>query len=167
IGILGPVNIDIFCKVLKLKRLDYLNQINELAGKIAKGKHSIVIVPHKGSIQSIFTQYYKRCKGRKVIGIIPKDDTEWGIDYLDQEICDEIVDAGTWRNSPEKLDEESDILVCLGFGPGTIVEIGHTKWFKVDKIYIIKDFITQKLPDEINGQLPIEYISLEDLKKII
>jgi len=85
--------------------------------------------------------------------------------YNEHILIDKEINCGTWRNQPEKLDEESDILICLGFSPGSLIEISYTKWFKVKKIYIIKEFISQKLPKEINKKLNISYLSLKELKK--
>ena len=150
---------------MKIDKKDYLEKIKKIANVIANKNHSIVVVPHKDSLSHIFAQYYIEFNGNKVIGIIPKQDKEFGFDYLEQEICDEIVNAGTWRNVPECLDENSDILLVLALGPGIFVEIGQTKWFKVNKIYVIKEFISQPMHKELTSQLPIEEISLEELEK--
>ncbi len=65
----------------------------------------------------------------------------------------------------ELLDEKSDILLVLALGPGIFVEIGQTKWFKVNKIYVIKEFISQPMHKELTYKLPIEEVSLEELEK--
>jgi len=165
IGILGPSKPEDWYKLIRINKKDYLEKIKKTAKLLQKKKYSIVIVPHKGSLSNIFAKYYSDFNGKKIIGIIPLEDKEFGYDYLDKEICDETIDAGTWRNVPECLDENSDILLVLGLGPGIFVEIGQTKWFKVNKIYVIKEFISQPMHKELTSQLPIEEISLEELEK--
>lgn len=167
IGILGPSKPKDWYKLMRVKEKDYLEKIKYIANVIANKNHSIVIVPHKDSLSHIFARYYLDFNGNKVIGIIPKEDEEFGYDYLDEEICDEIIDAKTWRNVPESLDENSDILLVLGLGPGIFVEIGQVKWFKVNKIYVIKEFISQPMHKELTYKLPIEEISLEELENKI
>jgi hypothetical protein len=166
IGISAPANYDKICEILHLDKKFFKDTIESAAKAVAK-KHEIVIVPNKNSGSHQFAIAYKKAKGRKVIGIIPFDDKEFGHDYLDKEICDETVNAGTWRNVPECLDETSDCLLVLGWGPGIAVEVGQTKWFKVDKIFVVKELISgNRLAPELDQQLPIKYISADEVGKI-
>jgi len=167
IGISGPVNIDKFCKILNLDKDKYLEKIKEFVSDLAKSDNEIVIVPHKNSTAHIIAQEYKKNNGKKIISIIPKEDDEFGLSWMDLDIHDELVNSKTWRNVPEELDTTSDILIAFGLGAGTLVEIGQTKWFKVDKIYIVKDFISQKLPSESVRDLNVKYLSLDEIKKNI
>ena len=162
----APTDYEKFCKVVDLDKHIYLAQIKKIAEYLAKSKIEIVIVPHKGSVPELLAQHYKEFEGKKVYGVIPMNDKEFGIDYLNQEICDEIVDADTWRNVPETLLEFSDKLLVLGLGPGVFVEIGQAKWFPVEKIFVIDEFISAELHDELTSQLPIQYVFLEHLEMI-
>lgn len=161
IGILGPNKIDEYCKLVGLEREEYIKKIKEIANSLIS-RYEAVLVPDKGSVSELFASEFK---GKK-IGIIPLDDKEFGCDWLNLDIVDEKINCGTWRNQPEKLDEECDVLLCLGFTPGSLIEICYTKWFKVDKILVIKDFISEELPKEINSKLNIKYISLDELKNV-
>lgn len=167
IGISGPVNIAKFCKVLELDKKDYVNSIKDFSSYIAKTNNEIVIVPHEGSISHIFAEEYKKNNGKKIISIIPKQDKEFGILFLDLKLHDKIIDCKTWRNVPEEFNIASDILIVFGLGAGSMVEIAQSKWFKVNKVYIIDDFISKKLPDEVIRNLDVEYISIDNLKKKI
>jgi hypothetical protein len=165
IGIIGPSDIPGFCRLLNLK--DYETKVLQIAGIVAKSGHSIVIVPHKDSVSELFALKYKEEAGSKVICIVPLDDLEFGTEMLNHEISDEVMNAGSWRNVPETLDENSDILLCLGFGPGSLIEICQTKWFKVKKILVVSDFISQKLPSEVNARLPIDYIGFSQVESSV
>lgn len=167
IGIIGPAHVDKFCKLLGFKKEEYLDKVCDIAEHIANTGHEIMIVPHKKSVSEQFARAYQRNDGKKTIGIFPLDDIERGFDFLNQELVDEHINSGTWRNLTETIDENSDILLCFGLTPGTVTEICQTKWYKVKKIYIIEDFISRKLPEEINAKLRIEYIAYDEIAKKI
>ena len=68
---------------------------------------------------------------------MPLDDTEFGYSWLNLDLG-EHINCETWRNQPEKLNEETDVLLCIGYAVGVLAEIAYTKWFKKKPVYIIK-----------------------------
>ena len=162
IGIIGPTKIDEFCKLIGMKKNKYIKAIINIS-RLLKN-HEIILTTDKNSVAEIFAKEYKKAGGKKVVGIVPRDDKEFGYSWINLSVCDEIINCGTWRNQPEKLCEESNIILCLGFSPGSLIEIAYTKWFKVKKILILKELISKELPEEINKKLNIKYISIRDLK---
>ncbi len=162
IAVIGP-DVKKVCEILNIEEPDYYSKVREVAEYLAKTEHEIVITPNKKSSVEFFAEAYSEEDGKKIIGVIPKDDTEFGTLMLNKHICDETINCKTWRNAPETLLENSNIVLVLGFGPGTLVELCYTKWFKVDNVFVIKDLITQKLPEELN-ELGIEYIGIDELK---
>ncbi|MBU1201138.1 MAG: hypothetical protein KJ583_01760 [Nanoarchaeota archaeon] len=164
IGIVGPLRIDKFCEVLKIEKVDYEHFIYKLSEYLASTGHELVITPDVGSVQEMLVRTYKDFYGKRVFGIVPLDDDEFGVKNLDLSLPDEVVDCKTWRNQPEKLCEESDILLVLGLSPGAMVEICYSKWFKVKKVYIFEEFISGRLHLEIEKDVFVEYINLSDLK---
>ncbi len=167
IGIVGPAHVDRFCKLMRFVKEEYLDKVCDIAGYIAKTRHEIIIVPHKKSISEHFARAYQRNGGKKTTGIFPLDDIERGFDFLNQELVDEHINSGTWRNITESMDENSDVLLCFGLTPGTVTEICQTKWYKVKKVYIIEDFISRKLPEELDAKLRVEYIAYDEIMKKI
>lgn len=166
IGIIGPSNVKAFCKAKGVDEAGYLKEVEMLAKTIALTKNEIIIVPQKKSISEIFAKEYTKSGGVKVFGLIPMDDTEFGIEKLDEENCDEIINCVTWRNQAACLAENSKILLCLGFGAGTLGEICITKHFKA-KVIVIEEFITQRLPKEAERDLDIAYIKLEEIGRYL
>jgi predicted Rossmann-fold nucleotide-binding protein len=164
IGIIGPSNVKAFCKASGMDENDYINEVLITAKTIAETKNKIIVVPQKKSISEIFAKEYKKSGGAKVFGLIPMDDTEFGIELLDEETCDEIINCVTWRNQVACLSEKSDLLLCLGFGAGTLGEICITKYFR-SKVIVIEEFITQRLPKEAERDLDVKYIRLKDIGK--
>jgi hypothetical protein len=153
IGIIGPS---------KLRDKD---KISILAKLIAKKGIGIVLTPDKNSSSEYFAKEYLDNGGKKVFEVVPLDDKEFGYSWVNLDLG-EHINCGTWRNQPEKLNEETDVLVCIGYAAGVLVEIAYTKWFKPKPVYIIKELISGKLPKELEGSLNLKYISLDDFDKI-
>jgi len=150
IGIIGPTKIN-------EKEKEIIKQIAK-----ASKNYKIILTPDKG-VAEFFSQEYKKNNGEEIIGIIPKEDKEFGYNWLNLDIIDKEINCKTWRNQPETLDENSDILICFGLSPGSMIEICYTKWFKA-KIYLIKE-LCENLPKKTREKLDIEYISYKELIK--
>ncbi|HJX50558.1 MAG TPA: hypothetical protein VJ438_03795 [Candidatus Nanoarchaeia archaeon] len=156
IGIIGP------------SKIEYVEEVNPDAKKILKEivkkviNREIVVVPDKGSVSEFFAKEYIKSKGKKVWNMLPLEDKEFGLDYVNTEIGEKIS-CGTWRNQPEKLNEETDVLLCVGYAVGVLAEIAYSKWFKPKPVYILKELISGELPKEINKSLDLRYISYKDL----
>jgi len=164
IGILGPTRVKEFCERLGVEESEYLYFLEKIAERLASTSHEIIVMPASGTAQGLIASAYKDLGGKKVVGIVPRDDTEWGIRDVDETIADDIINCGTWRNQPEKFCEESDVLLVVGLAPGAMIEICYTKWFKVKRVFLMRDFMSQKLHPEIEKDIPVEYISIQDLK---
>ena len=159
IGIIGPSKIEYVEEINgKAKEI-----ISSIAKKIALSKNEIVVVPDKGSVSEFFAQEYIKNKGKKVWEVVPLDDKEFGLSWMNLDIGEKI-NCGTWRNQPEKLNEECDIFLCLGYAVGVLAEIAYTKWFKPKKVYIITELVSGKLPIEVERSLKLEYVSYKKLE---
>ncbi|MBU0666665.1 MAG: hypothetical protein ABIC91_06320 [Nanoarchaeota archaeon] len=165
IGIAGPTRIKEFCETLKLKKIDYFSFLENIGKQIALTGHELVVVPAQTNAPGIIAKAYKNAGGKRIIGIIPTDDDDWGLLDVEPSLADEIITCGTWRNQPEKLCEESDVLLVVGYSPGAMIEICYTKWFKVKKVLIVKNYISAKLHPEIEKDLDLEYIEKTQLMK--
>ena len=162
IGIIGP------------SKLEYLNEINKnnkkiligLAKEVAESGNEIVIVPDKGSVSEFFGKEYIKNKGKKMYEVVPLDDKEFGLSWMNLNLGEKI-NCSTWRNQPEKLNEETDILLCVGYAVGVLAEIAYTKWFKPKPVYIIKELVSGKLPKEVDKSLKLKYISYRDINKFL
>lgn len=162
IGIVGPTKISAFCNRIGKSKKRYFSVVRKIAEFLTK--HELVIVPDKGSLAEFVAQAYHTSGGKKVMGVVPKKDKEFGISWLNLKICDKIIDCSTWRNSPEVFDEVSDVLLVFGLGAGAMIEIGYTKWWE-RPVIILKEFISSKLPKEIERELNIHYVSAKGLSK--
>lgn len=158
IGIIGP------------SKIEYVEEINSNAKKIIKklsknlADYEIVLTPDKKSVSEFFAQEYIKNNGKKLFEVVPLNDEEFGYDWVNLELG-EHINCGTWRNQPEKLNEETDVLVCIGYAVGVLAEIAYSKWFKPKPVYIIKELVSGKLPKDAVRDLDIQYISFNDLEK--
>jgi len=169
LGIIGPTQWQKNCKSVGISEKKYLGEAKKIAALLKNLGFEIVVNPHFGSVSHFFAQEFKRLQG-KVIGIIPKQDSEFGIDYLDQSSCTSTIDCGTWRNMAACFNENCQAMLCLGYSVGVLNEIAFTKWFglqekKPKKILVIKEFVSARLPKESVKDLNIEYVSLKQLGK--
>jgi len=154
IGVIGPS---------KLREKD----LTEKAAEIVAGSgHEIVVCPDKGSASEYFAQQYLAKGGKTVYEIVPLDDKEFGYSLLNLELGKKI-NCKTWRNQPEKLNEETDVLLCIGYAAGVLAEIAYSKWFKPKPVYIIKEFVSEKLPKEFDQSLKLSYPSIFEIEKIL
>ncbi len=162
LGIIGPSDTGKNAQFLGHSLKGSAKQIGEIARSAAAcGIKTIAIVPHKGSAGEIFAKEFG--KSGKVIGVIPLQDREFGISYLNREICDGIANCRTWRNSAVKMNEICDAFLCLGFGCGVLNEIAFSKWFNKNKkrkkkILVCAWRISAKLPKEIGKDVDLAYV---------
>ena len=159
IGIIGP------------SKINDLEQINPGARKIISEiigfltDQEIYLTPDKGSVSEFFAQEYLNQGGEKLFSVIPLNDKEFGFDWVNSTLGEKI-NCETWRNQPEKLNEETEALICLGYSTGGLIEIAYSKWFKKKPVYIIKELISGELPSEAVRDLDIKYISYKELGKM-
>ena len=154
IGIIGP------------SKVKDKEKIKEIAQIIAELGHEIIITADKGSSSELFALEYKNSNGKKVFHIVPLDDKEFGYDYLNLDLGKHI-NCGTWRNQPEKFNEETNVLVCIGYSVGVLAEIAYSKWFKPKRVYIIKELVSKELPKDSVRDLDLVYISFKDISKAL
>lgn len=159
IGILGPSKISYLEEITAEAR----QIIKTLATKLAKEGYEIVVTPDKGSVSEFFAQEYARIKGKKIYSIIPLDDKEFGISWMNTEIG-EHINCGIWRNQPEKMNEETEALLVLGYSVGGMPEISYSKWLKPKPVFIITELVSAKLPKELERSLDLRYTPYKKLK---
>ncbi|MGD9275595.1 MAG: hypothetical protein PVJ67_00310 [Candidatus Pacearchaeota archaeon] len=158
IGIIGPTS---FSSPEEINK-DAKRIVSEISKKVSECE--IVLTPDKGSVSEFFAKSYIENKGKKVYSIIPLDDKEFGFDWVNQEIGKNI-NCKTWRNQPERLNEETDLLICLGYAEGVLVEIAYSKWFRPKIVYIIKELVSGELPKDAVRKINLKYISYEELEE--
>lgn len=159
IGIIGPN----YCPQLSKEDLKTRkNNLKKVAKALAKANFEILLTPNKNSLLELLGKEYLKNKGKKIFELVPLNDNFE--EHLNVELG-EIISCGKWPNQPSKFNEECDVMFCVGYGGMVLAEIGFSGYYNPKKIYIIKEFISQKLPKEIG--LNIEYIALAELEDVL
>ncbi len=159
--------------IIGASKIEFLKKVNEnceeILTQIAKliKEHEIVVTPDKGAVSEFVTKRYLEKGGKKVWEIIPLEDKEFGYEGWLNEGLGETINCGTWRNQPEKFNEETDALICCGYAVGVLAEIAYSKWFNPKPVYIINELVSGKLPIEVERSLNLNYISLKELKNFV
>ena len=158
IGIIGPN------KLFKGNLEERKKLIDKVAKILAKSGNEIVLTPDKGSLLEDFGEKYLEFGGKKIFLIIPTKDKNHK-KYLNTELG-EIVSCIDWDRQADEFNRQSKLFICLGYSWGAMKEIACSQYFNKKKIYILKEFISQELPEELSFLL--DYINLEEIgKKLI
>ena len=155
----------------KLKKL-----IEDLGKFLAEKNVEVVIVPARGIPYEV-AKIYKENKGKKVIGLVPKEDKRYGImhikDYL--HIMDEEVNIGNWYDLNGEVAGYGDVAICVGMSGGAMCDVCMLKYHhkylgSKTKLIVFKNTISdKKLPKEIEEDIKfLHYIeSVEELNSFI
>ncbi len=154
IGIIGP------------SKVREKEKISELAMAVSESGHEIVLTPDKGSSSEFFAKEYIKNKGKKVYEVVPLEDREFGYSWINLDLG-EHINCKTWRNQPEELNEKTDALLCIGYSAGGLIEICYSKWFRKKPVYIIKELVSEKLPEELENSLDLRYVSIREFKDML
>ncbi len=153
----------------KLKKL-----IIDLGKLIAKKGHELVIIPDRG-IPTEVAKVYKEKDGKKVYGLVPTKDQEYGVRHIEPyfHLLDEKIDVDSWYDADGKIASSGDVCIVVGMSPGIMREVTvlkyHYKYLESKtKVIWFKNTISSKIPKEIEEEIPITYIrSIRELKKLI
>ncbi|MDP2925183.1 MAG: hypothetical protein Q8N99_02310 [Nanoarchaeota archaeon] len=165
IGVIGPNKFEHLLQVNEYTIEDIKDKLDYLAKDLAKSGHEILLTPDKDSVLYFIGKRYIENGGKRVNLLIPKEEHDY-LKYLDITLGD-IINCNLWRNKPARFNEESDIIVCVGFSGMALAEIGFSKYYNPKTIYIIKDFISSELPKELHNSLKIKYLKLSELKEVL
>jgi len=154
IGIIGPNKL--FEGTLEERK----KLIDKVAKIIAKSGNEIILTPDNGSLLEYFGEKYLGYKGKKILLIIPTGDKDHK-KYLNTKLG-EIVSCIDWDRQADEFNRQSDLFICLGYSWGAMKEIACAQYFNKKKIYILKEFISEELPKELN--FLVEYISIKEIE---
>ena len=164
IGIIGPSKLEKMAKSIGKSQEEITKIFSKIAEVLAKKEYEIIVTLDKNSSSEFIAKEYIKFKGKKVTNVIPMDDKEFGYSWVNTEIGDKI-NCGTWENQPERIVKEADLLVCVGYAEGSIIEACYTKWFGQNTVYIIKELVSGKLPVELEDDLDLKYVSYKVIKE--
>lgn len=153
IGIIGPNKL--FEEKLEERRI----LLDKVAKIISETENEIVLTPDKDSLLEYFGKQYLKFKGKKIWLVIPTKDKDYK-KYLNTELG-EVISCIDWDRQADEFNRQSDLFICLGYSWGAMKEIACAQYFNKKKIYVLKEFISEELPKELNFLL--EYLSVNEL----
>ena len=165
IGVIASSKISYIAEGSKKSEEDVKKMLDKVAEVLAKDNYEIIITPDKNSPLEYLGKEYLKFKGKKIYEVLPLEDKEFGYKEWVNTDLGEAINCKVWRNQPETTCEVSNVLLCVGYGVGSMIEMGYTKWFKNAPILIITELVSGKLPPEFEKSLKIKYISVNDLDK--
>jgi len=154
IGIIGPNKL--FGENLQKRK----ELIEKTAKIIAESGNEIVLTPDKNSLLEYFGKKYLEFSGKKIWLVIPTEEKDYK-DYLNTSLG-EIISSKDWDRQADEFNRQSDIFVCMGYSWGAMKEIACAQYFNKKKVYVLKEFISKKLPEELNFM--VEYVSIKEIK---
>ncbi|MBI2629846.1 hypothetical protein HYW76_01980 [Candidatus Pacearchaeota archaeon] len=152
IGITGPNKL--FSGDLEKRK----NLLDKAAEIVAKSGNEIVLTPDKNSLMEYFGKKYLEFGGKKIFLVIPSEEKDYK-NYLNTELG-ETISSKSWDSQADEFNRQSDLFVCIGWAWGALKEIACSQYFNKKRVLVLKEFISEQLPEELNFLL--EYLSLYD-----
>lgn len=157
IGIVGPNKIFNGDEELRKVLLD------EVAKIIAASGNEIILTPDKGSLLEYFGNKYLELGGKNLSLVIPTGEADYE-SYLNTSIGN-VIDCRDWDRQADEFNRQCDMFICVGYAWGGMKEIACAQYFNLKKIYILKEFISNELPEELN--FLVEYIGIKDISSVL
>lgn len=127
LSLIGPGAIDFhYQKILGISKEKLERELDKIALAIKSAGLEISLLPDKGVSLEIAKRFKKL--GGKVIGLVPQDDKEFGINHLKEYIearvdnilvFDKLINTGSWYKHDLSLCLYGDVVLDLGLSPGT------------------------------------------------
>ncbi|MFH0714779.1 MAG: hypothetical protein V1847_03920 [Candidatus Diapherotrites archaeon] len=108
-------------------------EIAQIAKALEKSEAELVVLPDKG-ISFEIAKKFKEFGGGKVIGTVPKSDTEIGVKHLEEfrnakvggkKLFDEEIDTGTWYKQDLTHGIFGDCILLLGVSLGSMGALSY------------------------------------------
>lgn len=157
IGIIGPN------KIFDGNIDDRKTILDEVAKIIATTNNEIVLTPDKDSLLEYFGNKYLELGGKGISLIIPTMADGYQ-NYLNTSLG-KIIDCQDWDRQADEYNRQCDMHICVGYAWGAMKEIACAQYFNQKKVYILTEFISTKLPKELN--FLVEYINISNLSYIL
>jgi len=173
--IIGSGDITKISRFASISEKEVKQLVNDVGVLLAKKGVELIILPSRGIPYEI-AKVYKENHGKKIIGLVPKSDTRYGINHIKQylDIADEQIDIGNWYTLNGEIAAAGNICICIGLSPGVMTEIAMLKYHykylnSKTKVVIFENTISQKLQKEIEEDLKdTHYIkSIKELEQFL
>lgn len=149
--------------LLALKGEEVKELIKEYAHFLNNHNLTPIITPNDGIYTDIADEYQK-ISDKKAIAYFPDKDTTYGYDHLKESMkkYDSKPIHGDWYKLNAELTLQADVTLCLGFSPGTLIELSYMKYHqkflnKKSFLFIDARCSKEKLPESFHEQINNTY----------
>ena len=172
--VLGTGDLTKIPRFTKINKKELNEMINSLGGMIAKKGHELIIVPDRG-IPAEVAKAYKAADGKRVIGVVPVNDKQYGVKHLEPflGLLDEKIEVEHWYDANGEIAAAGDICIIMGMSPGIMAEICLLKYHyrhlgSKTRVYLLKNCMSGEIPKEIEEEFEFNYInSVKELEKVL
>ena len=164
ISILGAGDVSKISRYTNLSEENVQQLKTEIAKFLVEEEHEIVIIPNRG-IPLEIAKLYKQLGGKKVLGVIPTKDKDYGLDHIKEFLgmVDEKIPVDSWYDADGKVASFGDICLVIGLSPGVLRAMGalkfHYKYRNCKTELVVFENAITSLPPEITEELQIRYIN--------
>ncbi len=124
LALIGPSDMDYYaCEILGVSKEELFKRLEGVVEQVGPGKDLLLLAAP--GIAKEFSSRYKKKYGCSVWATMPKQDTYFGTDMLDDDcqLYDEIIDSGTWFEQDLLHALYGDAVLMLGTSLGTLGEL--------------------------------------------
>lgn len=148
VGIIGPQNVDRAATFLGLTSDKYRQTLETIGKILAKFDIDLVFLPDNGA-STVCATSYKQHQGKTTFGVIPNDVFLSRDSSFNWNVCDDYILVPNWSSQPPELVKQITILLVLGLGAGTMIELGYAAIYPPSTVIIMKNLVSQELPKEV------------------
>lgn len=134
VSLIGPGDIEFYYQdILGISKEKLESELGKIAKVLADEGVEIILLPDEGVCLELAKEY-KKDKGKKVIGSVPRSDTGYGIKHIEpyilekvdgKRLFDEEINIGDWKQQNRLRALLGDVVLYLGISPGTELEISY------------------------------------------
>lgn len=160
----------------KLKKEEYTQFVGNYVKILSGYVDELIITPDDGVYLDIAREFGTH-QGKTVTGFIPDKDTQYGHDHLEKNSENIIIKPinGDWYTLNAELTKQANVVICLGFSPGSLIELSYVKYHQkyggCTDIHVLIDdrCINERLPASFTEQIKhIHYFSsFEELQSLL
>lgn len=113
----------------KIKEDEYEKFVNNYAEFLSKKFNNVIVTPDDGVYTDI-AKAFGKIKGKKPIAYYPDKDEYYGYKHLEKNFQDYEIKPieGDWYKLNADLTKQAQVIICLGFSPGSLIELAFIKY---------------------------------------
>lgn len=173
--IIGASDKSLLWRKGQVKKSEYKDFVRSYAEFLAEHFEDVIVTPDDGVYGDI-ARKFGELKGKKPVAFYPDQDENFGFEHLKKNFryYEMRPIGGDWYKLNAELVTKAPVVICLGFSPGSMIELAYIKYHqkygkKNIHLYIDERCIEGRLPKSFSEQINnLHYhSSLQGLKRAL